>query len=105
MNRRADFAIAGFTDIGHLWAGDAPYGVDSKVNSSVGLSLLAAYPSGGKRLYRVDLAVPVVGDRSSRFEVRFSVSDRTRTFWREPADVAIARTGAVPRNIGGWTPH
>ncbi len=105
VNRRADFAIAGFTDIGHLWAGDAPYGVDSKVNSAVGLSLLAAYPSGGKRLYRVDLAVPVVGDRSSRFEVRFSVSDRTRTFWREPADVAIARTGAVPRNIGGWTPH
>lgn len=105
LNRRADFAIAGFTDIGQLWAGDAPYGVDSKINGSVGLSLLAAYPSGGKRLYRVDLAVPVVGDRSSRYEVRFSVSDRTRTFWREPNDIAIARTGAVPRNLGGWTPH
>jgi len=105
VNRRADFAIAGFSDIGQLWAGDAPYGVDSKINGSVGLSLLAAYPSGGKRLYRIDLAVPVVGERSSRFEVRFSVSDRTRMFWREPNDIAIARTGAVPRNIGGWTPH
>jgi hypothetical protein len=105
VNRRADFAIAGFTDVGQLWAGDVPYGVDSKVSSAVGVSLLAAYPSGGKRLYRIDLAVPVTGDRSSRFEVRFSVSDHTRTFWREPNDVAIARTGAVPRNIGGWTPH
>ena len=105
INRRADFAIAGFTDMGKIWAGDAPYGVDTNVNGSVGLSLLAAYPSGGKRLYRIDFAVPVVGDRSSRFEVRFSVTDRTRTFWREPNDVAIARTGAVPRNLGGWTPH
>ena len=105
VTRRADFAIAGFSDIGQLWAGDAPYGVDSKINGSVGLSLLAAYPSGGKRLYRIDLAVPVVGDRASRFEVRFSLSDRTRMFWREPNDIAIARTGAVPRNIGGWTPH
>ena len=105
VDRRADFAIAGFSDIGQLWAGDAPYGRDSAINGSVGISILAAYPSGAKRLYRIDLAVPVLGERESKFEVRFSVSDRTRTFWREPNDVAIARTGAVPRNIGGWTPH
>ncbi len=105
VNPRADFAIAGFSDVGQLWAGDAPYGTDSRFSSSVGFSLLASYPSGGKRIYRIDFAVPVTGEHYSKYEIRFSVSDRTRTFWREPNDIATARTGAVPRNLGGWTPH
>jgi hypothetical protein len=68
------------------------------------MSLLAAYPAGGKRLYRVDLAVPVNPD-GAKFELRFSSSDQTRSIWRQPNDLAIAHSAAVLQNLGSWAPR
>jgi len=99
----ADAAVGVFLTAGKLWAGDAPYGRSTPLLASAGLSLFGAYPSGGKRTYRVDLAFPLNADRgNSHIELRFSATDRTRMLWREPSDVAHARSGAVPVSLMRW---
>ena len=101
--RRADVGFATFSEAGTLWAGDAPYGVNA-TRVSVGVSLLAAYPTRSKRLYRADLAIPLTrsGEGKGRIEVRFSSADRTQGFWIEPDDVARARTGTQPSRLFAW---
>jgi len=95
--RGADIGFATFSQVGSIWAGDAPYG-RTATRTTVGFSVLAAYPTGSKRLYRVDLGIPLSrgGEGGGTIEVRFSSEDRTQLFWREPYDVSRARTGAVP---------
>jgi hypothetical protein len=101
---RADLAVAGFADAGKLWAGDVPYGVTSTVRAAVGVSLLGAFPSGGKRTYRLDIAVPLNPARGgARWELRFSSADRTQLLWREPADIARVRASAAPSNLLSWS--
>jgi hypothetical protein len=99
---RGDFGVALFADGGTLWAGSAPYGDTTPFRVSVGASLLGAFPTGSRRLVRVDLAVPTTREGNDRWEVRFSVADLTRRFWKEPGDVARARTGPVPSTILTW---
>jgi hypothetical protein len=105
MIRRADFGLATFGEVGTLWAGDVPYGWTGS-RGAIGLSLLAAYPTGSKRLYRADLAIPLTraGElgRGGRIELRLSSEDRTTLFWNEPDDVARARTGAAPFTLFAW---
>ena len=98
-----DLAVAMFADAGKLWAGDAPYGVTSPVRCALGFSVLGAYPSGGKRTYRLDFAFPLNPENhGSKFEIRFSSSDRTVGVWAEPRDVARNRTGAMPATLLKW---
>jgi hypothetical protein len=101
--RRADVGVATFGELGSLWAGDAPYGWTGS-RGSIGVSLLAAYPSRSKRLYRADLAIPLTrgGEGGGRIELRFSSEDRTSRFWDEPNDVARARTGTAPSTLFAW---
>ena len=100
---RADMAVGLFATAGKLWAGDVPYGRTTPVRASAGITLLGAYPAGGKRTYRVDLAVPINPERGgARVELRFGSADRTRLLWLEPNDVARARTGAVPVSLLKW---
>ena len=104
MMRKADLGFATFSEVGQLWKGDVPYGVTA-TRASVGVSLLAAYPSRSKRLYRADLAFPLsasVPGGARRIEVRFSSADRTQGFWIEPGDVARARTGVEPSRLFAW---
>jgi hypothetical protein len=98
--RGADVGFAGFGQLGSIWAGDAPYG-RTATRGTVGVGIIAAYPSGSKRLYRVDFGIPLVrgGEGGGKFEVRFSSEDRTQVFWREPDDVSRARTGTVPTSL------
>jgi hypothetical protein len=81
-----------------------PFGQTSAVRASLGLSLLAAFPAGGKRTYRVDFAVPVNPD-GAKFELRFSSADETRAIWRQPNDIAMAHSAAVLQNLGSWIPR
>ena len=104
ITSRADWAIAGFVATGKIWAGDVPYGQPSPVRASVGVSLLAAYPAGSKRTYRMDLAVPVNPD-GAKFEIRFSLFDETRRIWRQPNDIAMAHSGAILQTLGSWIPR
>lgn len=101
--RGADLGVGAFGEVGTLIAGDAAYGWTGS-RYSVGLSLLAAYPSRSKRLYRMDLAIPLAraGEGGGKVELRFSSEDRTTRFWEEPQDVARARTGEVPSKLFAW---
>jgi hypothetical protein len=96
----ADAGVALFTDVATLAAGAAPFGTSATVQS-VGISLLGAYPTASKRLYRVDIAYPLRGD-VHRIEVRFTAGNRTSAFWREPYDVKRARLGPVPSSLFSW---
>ena len=101
--RGADLGVAVFGQAGTLWSGDVPYGWTGS-RGSVGLSLLGAYPTRSKRVYRVDMGFPLTrgGVGGGRFEIRFSSEDRTSRFWEEPADVAQARTGTNPATLFAW---
>jgi hypothetical protein len=101
VTKHATFGLAGFADAGRVWAGDAPFGVNSRTLVGVGVGLLAASPPQSPRLWRLDLAIPVSADPNARWELRLS-SVWTRVFWREPGDVARGRAGAAPSTIFSW---
>ncbi len=101
LGRRAGLGLATFADAGRVWAGEAPFGVNSPTRIGVGAGLLAAVPPRSQRLWRLDLAVPVSPDRHARWEVRLT-GVWTRAFWREPGDVARGRAGAAPSTIFAW---
>ena len=98
--RNADVGIGTFGEVGSVWAGDAPYG-RTATRATLGVSLLAAYPTRSKRLYRADIGFPLRrgGDGGGAIEVRFTSEDRTGMFWREPHDIERARTGPVPSTL------
>jgi hypothetical protein len=102
FRKRGDFGLAGFVEAGRLWSGDAPFGIDIPSQTAVGLSLLAAIPTGSQRLVRVDVAFPISRPAKRILEFRFVASDWTRVFWREPGEVVRSRAGAVLDQIFSW---
>lgn len=98
-----DLGLAQFFDVGQLYAGDVPFGTNSQLGSSIGLSILAATPRGSARLWRMDVAMALSGNpEGRRFEVRFSGADNTKFFFREPDDVERTRERTVPSSIFRW---
>ena len=83
----ADAGVAFFTEVGRMWAGDAPFGVTTGYLPSVGVAFLAAVPPRSRRVWRVDFAMPLQKTAGAQFAMRFSYEDRTRRFWNEPNDV------------------
>lgn len=55
-----------FFDLGRVWPGDAPFGVDSGWRAAAGLGLRGALPAGGRTTYRIDLAWPLTHGASWR---------------------------------------
>ena len=102
FSRHAAIGFAAFADAGRMWAGDAPYGLDTPVNSSAGLSVLAAVPPRSRRLWRLDVAFPFGEQREGKWELRLSSSDPTRRFWDEPADVKRGRERSTPASVFRW---
>ena len=102
--RGADVGVAIFADAGSMWAGDVPFGTTVQ-RQSVGISLLAAYPTRSKRLYRLDLAFPLEHDQHGGFEIRFTNADPTLVLSQEPSDVQQARLGPTPSSLFAWPPR
>lgn len=102
INQAAAMGVGAFVDAGRVWAGDAPFGVDSKLNMSAGLSLFAAVPPRSKRLWRFDVAMPRGPDRAKSLQFRLSSGDHSRNFWVEPGDVRRGRERSVPTSIFTW---
>jgi len=99
----ADVGVAGFAEAGRLWAErSVPYSVDTPWRGAVGVSLLAAVPPRSRRLWRIDVAVPVGNDPNRKFEVRISGLDRSRLFWRDPNDVGVSRERTAPTSLFTW---
>jgi hypothetical protein len=94
-----EIGVAGFADVGQVWAQGVPYGVNSPTAVGLGFSLLAAVPIHSKRLWRVDFAFPVTHDPNARFQVRFSSTNGVEQFYIEPRDIALVRTQSVPTQI------
>lgn len=71
-----DLGGTAFVDVGRIWPGDAPYGVDSGWRGSGGLGLRGAFPAGGRTTYRLDVAVPFEPDAFRNYRVIFSIGER-----------------------------
>lgn len=103
LKQFATLGIAPFVNTGELWAGGAPYGSNTGVKFSTGVSILASVPPRSQRLYRLDLAFPIHPDfGAKRFELRLTSVNFTRMFWKEPNDVALNRERAIPTSIFNW---
>jgi hypothetical protein len=98
----ATFGLAGFAEGARLWAGDAPYGATTNTKGSVGIGLLAAAPRQSRRLFRADVAYPLVRGGGAEWELRVSATSALRGFWREPAEVARLRTSALSASLFNW---
>jgi len=99
VKRIGEVGIAGFADLGLIWAQGVPYGVNSPAAVSVGLSLLAAIPVHSKRLWRIDFAFPVTRDPNARFQMRFTSTNGFERFYVDPRDIALVRTQSIPTEI------
>ncbi len=101
-----EIGVAGFTDVGRIWAQGVPFGVNSPTAVGVGVSLLAAVPIHSKRLWRVDFAIPATRDpNAGHYEIRFSANDASGRFYIEPHDLARARERTVPTSIFEYPPQ
>ena len=98
----ASLGVAPFMDIGKLWASDVPFGVDSRLNASVGISILASVPPRSQRMWRFDIAYPLNHDSGARLRVRLFSRDYTSIFWKEPGDVNRNRERSIPTSVFNW---
>jgi hypothetical protein len=94
-----DLGGTGFVDVGRMWAGDVPFGVDSGWRGSAGLGLRASFPAGSRSIYRVDFAWPL--ERATRLrDVRLTVSvGEPRGLLPREGDLQLVRSRA--QNVGG----
>ncbi len=98
----ATVGIAGFVDAGKIWAGDSPFGVDTPMRYSTGLSLLVAVPPRSRSIARLDVAYPLNPEGRRRPELRVTVRDFGRVFWKEPGDLRQARERSRPASVFNW---
>ena len=100
VNSRVDAGIGVFVHAARLWAGDAPFGVDTPLLPNAGLSLFGAIPRGSQRLLRIDFGAAlrrVVHDAG--WEVRLTYGDVTRRIREEPRDIQMAREQLVGPDV------
>lgn len=98
----ADAGFALFSDLGRTWAGDAPLGEDSDWRASIGVGLLAGIPTGSRRMWRADLAMPLSRLDKAKLEFRISNRETSRTFWREPEDMRRSHGRLTPTSVFNW---
>ena len=97
-----DAGLSFFSDLGRVWAGDAPLGMDSYWRMSAGIGLVAGVPSGSRRMWRLDMAVPLSRIDNAKVEFRLSNRDMTRSFWRSPDDMQRSHSGLLPTSVFNW---
>src|SRR5260221_7065723 len=102
LKQFATLGVAPFVNTGELWAGDVPFGSNTGVKYSAGISLLASVPPRSQRLWRLDLAFPIHPDNGARWTIRLTSHNFTRMFWKEPNDVDRNRERAIPTSIFNW---
>lgn len=62
----ADVGVALFADAGRMWAGTVPFGADTKWKAGIGGGLRLGFPAGSPNVLRVDLGVPLTGERDTK---------------------------------------
>lgn len=90
----ADLGLTLFSDLGRVWPGDVPYGIDSGWQSAVGFGLRVGLPRGTRNVYRMDLAFPVGNSGGSpTFRITFEFNQLRRGFFTQ--DVRRSRRFTV----------
>jgi hypothetical protein len=93
-------AFGAFINASRLWAGDAPFGMNTPLLPSAGVSLFAAAPKGSQRTLRIDFGTALrTGVGHAGWEVRLIYTDFTRTVFTEPGDIRGAREQLVGPNV------
>jgi len=59
LSELMDLGVTVFGDVGAVWKGDAPFGVDAGVRGSLGAGLRVGFPAGTSSVIRFDVAFPV----------------------------------------------
>lgn len=57
--KAADIGLTVFGDVGRIWKGDAPFGVDSGWQASVGVGLRLGMPTGTRNITRPEIVFPL----------------------------------------------
>lgn len=71
----ADLGVTLFADMGRVWPGDVPYGVDSGWQGAIGAGLRIGLPAGTRNVWRTDIAFPVgTAGGSPIFRVTFELN-------------------------------
>jgi hypothetical protein len=94
-----DAGLTLFGDVGRIWPGDVPFGLDSGWRGAFGFGFRTSFPAGGRTTYRFDFAWPA--DRSMRLSdvrFRFTVGEILGLAARD-ADFQIVRSR--PEGAGG----
>ena len=100
VSKRADVAVGAFVNAGRLWQGDAPFGVDTPVLTSAGLSVFGALPKGSQRILRIDFGTALNrGVPHSGWEVRLTYDDVGKRIREQPRDIAAARVQLVGPDV------
>lgn len=99
---QAAVGISPFVDVGRVWAGDSPFGVNSPTAVGVGIGLLAAVPPQSRRTYRLDVGYAATHDPHARWELRVTILNADRRIEREPRDVHYTRELIVPSSVFNW---
>jgi hypothetical protein len=58
-----DLGLTFFSDVGRVWHGDVPYGVDSGWQAALGFGLRLGLPRNTRHIWRTDIAFPVGGGK------------------------------------------
>lgn len=99
----ADLGLALFAEGGRLWSDPTvPFSMTTPWRGAAGVSLLAAVPPRSRRMWRVDLALPLGSDPRKQFQVRVTNLDRSRIFWQDPMDVLMSRERTAPTSLFQW---
>jgi len=100
LTSKADVGAGVFVNAARLWAGDAPFGVDTPLLPSAGVSLFGALPKGSQRTLRIDVGAPLrSGVVHSGWEIRLVYKDFTRRIREEVRDVTGGREQLVGPDV------
>ena len=102
ISRHVGFGLAGFGDVGKTWAGDVPFGETVNPRVGLGTGLLLAVPRRSRRLVRIDVATPLISDPGAKWGIDIRITSGRARFWREPGDVARARSSAQLPRAFNW---
>ena len=88
----ADLGLTFFSDLGRVWPGDAPYGVDSGWQAALGFGLRIGLPRTTRHIWRTDIAFPVGATTGEPiFRVTFEMNQLRNQGFRTPDMVRSRR--------------
>lgn len=102
LSKYLGFGGAAFVDAGKMWAGDVAYGRSVNPRVGAGVGLIFAVPRSSRQNLRVDVAAPLISDPGSKWGVNLTITSGRPRFWREPSDLARARSAAQVPVVFGW---